>query len=41
MFRLDNSSEVSINPLITQDIHVCSEHKKIRKLMDFIRVGER
>ena len=35
---VDNTSEVSINPLITQDIHVCSEHKKIRKLMDFIRV---
>ncbi|CBK23110.2 uncharacterized protein [Blastocystis hominis] len=34
---VNNTSEVSINPLITQDIHVCSEHKKIRKLMDFIR----
>ena len=38
---VNNSSEVSINPLITQDIQVCSEHKKVRKLMDFIRVRKR
>ena len=40
LMSIDNTSEVSINPLITQDIHVCSEHKKIRKLMDFIRVDK-
>ncbi|KNB41402.1 ATP-dependent RNA helicase [Blastocystis sp. subtype 4] len=34
---LNSLSEVSVNPLITQDIHLCSEHKKIRKLFDFIR----
>ena len=38
-FTVDSLSEVSINPLITQDIRLCSEHKKIRKLFDFIRVG--
>lgn len=37
---IDTLSEVSVNPLITQDIHLCSEHKKIRKLFDFIRVCE-
>jgi len=30
---------VSLNPLITQDVQLCSEHKKLRKTMDFIRVG--
>lgn len=37
-FTSDTDSEVSINPLITQDVQLCSEHKKLRKLFDFIRV---
>lgn len=31
---------MSLNPLVTQDVQLCSEHKKLRKLFDFIRVGE-
>ena len=33
-------NEVSLNPLVTQDVQLCSEHKKLRKLFDFIRVRE-
>ena len=34
---IDTLSEVSVNPLITQDIHLCSEHKKIRNyLISFV-----
>ena len=32
---------MSLNPLVTQDVQLCSEHKKLRKLFDFIRVGAR
>lgn len=31
---------MSLNPLITQDVQLCSEHKKLRKTMDFIRVRD-